>query len=128
MPKKETRESIEAELNASERDRLLKKLEDMAKDWHMVVADLCAREDQQGLPTFYRSKPLVERMAAVGMSKEAIERVRTWLAVITTIDRTNSVNDLPADIRLELAEAADAEISALDQLQDVLEAARRLKQ
>jgi len=112
MPEKQTRESIEAGLNPRERDRLLKKLEDMAKDWHMVVADLCARENQQGLPAFYRSKPLVERMAAVGMSKEAIARVRTCLAVITTIDRTNGVDDLPADIRRELAETADAEISA----------------
>ena len=63
-------------------------------------------------------------MAAVAMPKETIERGRTLLAVITRIARSNSIDDLPADISRELAEK-DAEVSALDQLQDLLDAAKR---
>jgi hypothetical protein len=38
-----------------------------------------------GLPTFYRSKPLVERMAAVGFDPATIDQVQTWLVAIPKI-------------------------------------------
>jgi hypothetical protein len=43
------------------------------------------REAEVGLPTFYRSKPLVERMAAVGFDQATIDQVQTWLDAIPKI-------------------------------------------
>jgi hypothetical protein len=35
------------------------------------------REAEVGLPTFYRSKPLVERMAAVSSDQATVDQVQT---------------------------------------------------
>jgi hypothetical protein len=85
MPPKVTRESIEAELSADERARCIKKMQDAVRDFDELESKLHALEDDAGLPTFYRSKPLMERMAHVGMSDGAITQVRDWLAAISTI-------------------------------------------
>ena len=42
-------------------------------------------EAELGLPTFYRSKPIVERMAALGYDQAAIDHVKTWLDVQNSI-------------------------------------------
>jgi hypothetical protein len=69
MPPKQTRESIEAELNASESDRLVIKLREVLSDLDEVEKELEALEEAQGLPAFYRSKPLLERMATVASGR-----------------------------------------------------------
>jgi hypothetical protein len=68
MPAKQTRESIEAELGESEKERVVRKLRDAAQEVQEFEKHLQELEGEAGLPTFYRSKPLVERMAALGMS------------------------------------------------------------
>jgi acyl-CoA reductase-like NAD-dependent aldehyde dehydrogenase len=118
-----TKAEIEAELNADERARIVRKFQDILREHEEFEASLRALEDEAGLPNFYRSKPLVERMAAVGMSAEAIEHVQTWLDAINTINRTGP-NDLPDHVKRELAETASAELSALDQLDDIVRAQR----
>ena len=79
MPQKETRESIEAELNASKRERIALQLQELVREAHLVENDLRSLEDEHGIPEFARSRPLPERMAAVGMSRAVIDRVQMML-------------------------------------------------
>ena len=86
MPAKQTRESIEAELNAGEHGRLARKLLSKAiQDFRELEKDLRQLEDEAVLPAFYRSKPLTERMAAVGMSQAVIDRVETYIDALDAV-------------------------------------------
>jgi len=64
------REKIEADLQPLE--RLVMRIKYVMKEVEEIKRALQAREASLGLPAFYRSKPLVERMAQLGMSKAAI--------------------------------------------------------
>ena len=63
-------------------------------------------------------------MAHLGMSPEAIERVGELFDAAAKI-RQGEIDEIPDHLRRELAKTAEAKISALDQLQDVLDARRR---
>ena len=119
-----TKEEIEAELNADERARTVKRLQEMQQEFEVFETFLCAREDELGLPRFYRSKPWTERLAHVGVSKEIIENFQASLDAMCTIVRTGP-NDLPEHIKRELAEWADAKLSAAEQLADIVRAHRK---
>ena len=124
MPAKQTRESIEAELNASERDRVIRKLQDTAQeamDWENRLQEM---EDEAGLPTFYRSKPIVERIAALGMSQEAIDRVQMWLDTFSKI-LSGRTDELPDHLKQELAPEADAELTGAELLADIVQNHRK---
>ena len=110
MPQKETRESIEAELNASKRERIALQLEEVVREAHLVEKDLRALEDEHGIPEFARSRPLPERMAAVGMSRAVIDRVSKFMDALEMVRQGRS-DDLPDDVQSELAGLADAELS-----------------
>ena len=86
MPQKETRESIEAELNASKRERIALQLQELVREAHLVENDLRSLEDEHGIPEFARSRPLPERMAAVGMSRAVIDRVQVMLDALDRVD------------------------------------------
>jgi hypothetical protein len=107
MPAKQTREAIERELKASEKDRVVRKLCGLAQEAREMERHFQELEAKAGLPSFYRSKPLVERMAAVGMSQGAIDHVRTWLDALSKIASGRS-DELPAHVKAELAADADA--------------------
>jgi hypothetical protein len=62
-------------------------------------------------------------MAAVGMNKDVIQRVSGMLEAIARII-SGKVNEIPEVARISLAGMANAEISALDQLQAILDARR----
>ena len=79
MPTKQTKEAIEAELNASERERIALQLQEVARDIDIVEKELRALEDTRGIPEFKRSKPLPARMAARGMRQATIERISTFM-------------------------------------------------
>jgi len=124
VPAKQTRESIEAELNASERDRVIRKLQDTAQeamDWENRLQEM---EDEAGLPTFYRSKPIVERIAALGMSQEAIDRVQMWLDTFSKI-LSGRTDELPDHLKQELAPEADAELTGAELLADIVQNHRK---
>jgi len=87
-------------------------------------ADLQERERRTGIKT-ERDKPLVDRLAALGMPKEAIEETAELLGAFELIMKDRP-EGLSQRVRRKLAETAEAEISALDQLQDIIDA-RRLK-
>jgi len=79
MPTKQTKEAIEVELSASERERIALQLQEVAKDIDIVEKELRALEGARGIPDFNRSKPLPERMAARGMRQATIERISTFM-------------------------------------------------
>jgi hypothetical protein len=124
MPKKETREAIEAELNATETERLRNRIEEIFHEIEELEATLQQIEEDRGLPSFIRSKPLVERMTNLGMSQEAIDAVGDMLDAMTKAVQ-GKMDEISGEVRQGLAVVADAEISALDQLQDILDARRR---
>jgi hypothetical protein len=64
MPKKQTRESIEADLNASEVDRAIAKLQETMRDMQEFDRRLQSEEKECGI-TPVSGTPLIERMAAV---------------------------------------------------------------
>jgi flagellar biosynthesis chaperone FliJ len=94
MPTKQTKESIGAELNASDVERIALQLQEVARDAELVEKDLRALEDELGIPEFARSRPLPERMAAVGMSRAGIERLSTFLDALEMV-RQGRRDELP---------------------------------
>ena len=123
MPEKQTRVSIEAELNATETERLINLVKEILCEIDEVEVGLRQMEEERGLPSD-SSKPLVDRMAHLGMSPEAIERVGELFDAAAKIHQ-GEIDEIPDHLRRELAKTAEAKISALDQLQDVLDARRR---
>jgi hypothetical protein len=126
MPTKQTRETIEAELLANELDRVVARIRETQRDFEEFENDLREHEKARGI-TPVPDKPLVQRMAAVGMPREAINRVSEMLGAVTKIG-LGSMDESPDRIRRELAETADAEISALDQLHGIIESHRKRRQ
>lgn len=124
MPKKETPESIEAELNAGQTERLLADLKEAVRAVEEFEADLQARERAKGIKT-EKDKPLVDRLAAVGVPKEAIDETAELLGAFELL-MTDRPEELPERVRRKLAETTEAQLSALDQLQDILDASRYL--
>ena len=124
MPQKETRESIEAELNASKRERIALQLQELVREAHLVENDLRSLEDEHGIPEFARSRPLPERMAAVGMSRAVIDRVSKSLDALDMVRQGRS-DDLPDDVKSELAAQADAELSGAEQLAAIVDQRRK---
>ena len=124
MPQKETRESIEAELNASKRERIALQLQELVREAHLVENDLRSLEDEYGIPEFARSRPLPERMAAVGMSRAVIDRISKFMDALD-MDRQGRSDDLPDDVQSELTGLADAELSGAEQLAAIVDRERK---
>jgi hypothetical protein len=120
----QTRESIEAELNASKRERIALQLQELVREAHLVENDLRSLEDEHGIPEFARSRPLPERMAAVGMSRAVIDRVQMMLDALDMVRQGRS-DDLPDDVKSELAAQADAELSGAEQLAAIVDQQRK---
>ena len=124
MPTKQTREAIEAELNASERSRLVQKFREIIRDWDEFEKDLQRLEDEAGLPPFYRSKSIPERMAGVGLSQKAIDHVTGWMDAMVKIN-SGRMDELPADLKKELANTADAELTGAELLAGIVQSHRK---
>ena len=63
-------------------------------------ADLCKLEEEIGLPSFYRSKPIPERLGHVGFPNETIKHVKmkldAWAAVREAALARREVAEPPA--------------------------------
>jgi hypothetical protein len=70
------RERIEAKLR--EREQLITKCLKVLAGIKELEADLERLEAERGLPELYRSKPLVDRLAHLGMSQDAINE-NCWM-------------------------------------------------
>ena len=106
MPEKQTRDSIEAELSATETERLHDQVKELLCDFEELEAGLRQMEEERGLPSFYRSRPLVDRMAHLGMSPEAIERVGELLDAMTKTLQ-GRMDEMPDHVRRQLANGAE---------------------
>jgi hypothetical protein len=124
MRDRQTRESIEAELNASEVERAVRRCREVLHDIRELQRRLEEEEERSWAITPLPDRPLVERMAAVGIGKEAIQQVSDMLDAIKKLV-SGEADEIPVGMRRGLAETADAGISALDQLQDILDARRQ---
>jgi hypothetical protein len=91
MPQKETRESIEAALSASKRERIALQLQELVGEAHLAEYDLRSLEDEHCIPEFARSKSLPERMAAVGMSRAVIGRVSKFLDALDMVRQAGAM-------------------------------------
>jgi hypothetical protein len=124
MPQKETRESIEAELNASEIERIALQLQEVVREAELVEKDLRALEDEHGIPEFARSRPLPERMAAIGMRQATIKRISTFLDALEKV-RQGRISEVPDHVKGDLAGQADAELSGAEQLAAIVDQQRK---
>jgi primosomal protein N'' len=113
------REKIEAELRVSERERVVAKCRRLINQFDEFERRLQALEAERGVPPSYRSKPLVKRMAHLGMSGDALDQIKQLLAAIKVFAEAD---DPP--VKGLLAEHADAEYSAVDQLAVLMESRR----
>ena len=84
MSKKQSRESLEAELNTSEIERVRARLRETLHDIEEFETRLQDEERKCGI-TPAPSKPVVERMAAVGMPREVIDQLADMLDTLTQI-------------------------------------------
>jgi hypothetical protein len=99
-------------------------LQELVREAHLVENDLRSLEDEYGIPEFARSRPLPERMAAVGMSRAVIDRVSKSLDALDMVRQGRS-DDLPDDVKNELAGQADAELSGAEQLAAIVDQQRK---
>ena len=116
------REEIEAELQMSERERAIAGLKRLTADVEEFERNLRWLEAELGMPEFYRSKPRAQRLAYVGISKEAIAQVNMLFDAIETCNR---LDEWPEGMKRFLAKIADAEYSASAQLAELLESRRK---
>jgi len=81
-------------------------------------------QDEAGLPAFYPSNPLTERMAAVGMSQAVIDRVETYIDALDAV-QSGRLDELPDYLKSELAARADAGQSGAEQLAGIVKSRRQ---
>ena len=121
MPKKQTRESIEAELNAGEFGRMSVKFMILIRDLDRLEMQLRELEKRRGIPDTCRTKSLPERIAALGMRRETIDGISDALDAMTKA-HLGKMGEIPERMRRRLDQMAEAEVSALNQLQSILDA------
>jgi hypothetical protein len=125
-PTRQTRETIEAELRADEREKVVERVRSVIRELDEFETRVQALEKEAGLPFFYRSKPLAERMAHLGMSHESIEEVAGLLDAIEklALGRADELSDAAKKM---LAGQAEAELSAADQLATIIISRKRTR-
>jgi hypothetical protein len=118
-PIRESRETIEAELQMGERARVVvEKALSMIRELDEFEARLQAMENEASLPVFYRSKPLTERIAHLGMSPEAIAHTAELLDGIEKLALGRG--ELSDVVKRQLGQEAEAARSAADQLARII--------
>lgn len=126
MPAKQTKESIEAELNAGERERAINDLRNVAMETLELEKKLQEVEARLGFPALQSSRPLVERMAAVGMRQGGIARVGKYLDAFSRIV-SGRAEELPDDVKRDLVASADAERLGGELLDGIVDRHRQRK-
>ena len=118
MPKKETRESIEAELNGDPRAAFLAMLDGLKREVLELDQALMRAEALIGNPPHWRSQPVPERMRRLGVPQEDIqryERFLRWLVAMAT------GGPLPADLLSQAEEYRAVSASVAEQLAAIVE-------
>ena len=113
-----TKQEIEAELRMSEHEKTRALIQETISDIDEFEAMLTRLEDRVRQPHWSSLDPLVERLARVGMSKEAIKRI-THLFELLSCDE-NGRPLLPEELRKLSADIEAAERSAWYQLSNIV--------
>jgi hypothetical protein len=116
------REKIEAELRMTEEEKAIANARRAIGNVQEFDAMLCRLEALSGLPLFYRSKPIPERLKALGFPSEVIEDVNL---MVDALEANGNGRAMPERAKAMLAEQAAAEQSALDQLAAIVNARSR---
>jgi hypothetical protein len=124
MPTKQTKESIEAELNASERDRILAELRETIASIDEFERELQTLEARHGLPASQQSKSLAERMAALGLRQASIDSVQKYVEAFALIDASRT-DEVAHDIKQGLAKQADAALTGAELLAKIVSEVRK---
>jgi hypothetical protein len=93
----------------------------LIRDLDRLEMQLRELEKRRGLPDPCRTKSLPERMMALGMRREAIDGISDALDAMTKA-HLGKMGEIPECMRRRLDEMADAEVSALIQLQSIVDA------
>jgi hypothetical protein len=114
-----TRELIEAELQMSQEEKTVANIQRAMHDIQGYDAMLSKLEALAGLPLFYRSKPISERLRALGFANEMIEGMNLCF---DALDAIREDCGLPERTKALLGEREAAEQSARDQLEAIVKA------
>jgi hypothetical protein len=121
VPKKETRESIEAELNGDREAKFLAMLDGLKREVLELDQALMQAESLLGNPAHWRSHPVPERMRRVGVSDKDIakyERFLRWLVAMA------AGGPLPDDLVKEVEKQRAVSASVAEQLAAIFEGAK----
>lgn len=73
-----TKQEIEAELNASERDKAVAKIQEAVRDYEEFETKLRAKEVEIWQPHWSYNDPLPQRLRRTGVSEEIVEQLNVW--------------------------------------------------
>jgi len=122
MPAKETKQQIEAELNASERDRVLAKFRELIANWDQFETRLRHEERKVWQPHWSHHDPYTDRFLRIGMNPQMAAKIGRRLAHLGDIVANKQI---PPNIQAEIDQINAAGDSALDQLKTVIDARKR---
>ena len=122
MPARETKQDIEAELNASESDRVRAKLRELIADWNEFETRLRHEERTVWQPHWSHHDPYTDRFLRIGMNPQLAAEIGRRLAHLGDIV-TN--RQLPPYIQAEMDEINVAGDAALDHLKALIDARKQ---
>jgi hypothetical protein len=122
MPAKETKQQIEAELNASERDRVLAKFRELIANWDRFETRLRHEERKVWQPHWSHHDPYTDRFLRIGMNPQMAAEIGGRLAHLGDIVANEQV---PPNIQAEIDRINAAGDSALEQLKTVIAASKK---
>ena len=122
MPAKETKQQIEAELNASERDRVLAKSRELIANWDKFETRLRHEEGKVWQPHWSHHDPYTDRFLRIGMNPQIAAEIGGRLAHLGDVVANKQV---PPNIQAEIDQINAAGDSALEQLKTVIAAGKK---
>jgi hypothetical protein len=122
MPAKETKQQIEAELNASERDRVQAKFRELIANWDQFETRLRHEERKVWQPHWSHHDPYSDRFLRIGMNAQIAAAIGGRLAHLGDIVANKQI---PPNIQAEIDQINAAGDSALEQLKNVTAARKK---
>src|SRR5262249_34091872 len=113
---------IEAEFRMSERDMIVAAMKRCIREIEEFEVELHMLERRQGLPSFYRSYSITERMRVLAFHADAISHVAQLLDVVNRLRRGD---EIPTALRENFSKQAEAERSAMEQLSRIVNAKKK---
>jgi hypothetical protein len=122
MPLRETKQQIEAELNASELDRVRAKFRELIAGWDEFETRLRGEERKVWQPHWSHHDSYTDRFLRIGMNPQLAAEIGDRLAHVGDIFANRQP---PAHIQAEIYQINAAGDSALDQLKAVIDARKK---